>query len=256
VAVSANGWPVLDKAPPAITIPGTPVRLRVRAGDVATVLEMVVRRFHYEVEPLTFAVAESPGYDDWGWAVRNIRGSATVISNHASGTAVDLNATRHPRGARGTFTRRQIKAVRGILAATVDPKSGEPVVRWGEDFHTTVDGMHFEINAGDAAVRRVARKLTPTPRIRDPLEALMAMTEKERKALVLEVVDALLLREIQLGPAAVRELGKPVATVAQLLQAGPAIATDVRQAITVLEAKIEGLPEEVRALVSTSVKVL
>jgi hypothetical protein len=244
MAVSANGWLVLEKAPPVVEVPGTTVRLRVLGGDVATVLTYVARRFHREVEPLTLAVAESPGYDDWGWAVRNVRGSTTVISNHASGTAIDLNATRHPRGARGTFTRKQIKAVRAILAATVDRKTGEPVVRWGEDFHTTVDGMHFEINAPADAVRRVADRLLST-KARDSLEVLMGMTEQQRKALITEFVDALLTREIQLGPAAARELEKPTATVAQLLQAGPAIATDVRQAVAALEARL-----------SSSVKVL
>jgi hypothetical protein len=246
MAVSGNGWLVLTSPPAAVEIPGTTVRLRMRGGEVATVLAYVARRFHREVEPLTLAVAESPGYDDWGWAVRNVRGSTTVISNHASGTAIDLNATRHPRGVQGTFTRKQIKAVRAILAATVDRRTGDPVVRWGEDFHSTVDGMHFEINATADAVERVATRLRgEKPPSRDALEVLMAMSEKERKALVTEIVDAFLTREMQLGPAAVRELGKPTATVAQLLQAGPAIAADVRQAVSELEARL-----------SSSVKVL
>lgn len=257
MTVSQNGWEVLATAPAAIGVPGTPVRLRVRDGDVATVLGEVARRFHLEVEPLTYAVPEAPGYDDWGWAVRNVRGSSTSISNHASGTAIDLNATRHPRGVRGTFTRRQIRAVRAILADLVDGRTRQPVVRWGEDYTTTVDGMHFEINGDVAAVARVAARLRATPKPkRDPLEDVMAMTEKERKQLATELVDAFLSREMQLGPAAARELGVATASVAQLLQAGPAIATDVRQAVSALEATLRGLPEEVRALVNPSVKVL
>lgn len=88
----------------------------------------------------------------------------------------------------------------------------------------------------------------PAPRkpLPDPLEALMALPADERKQLLEDlgdllaprVVDGLLSREIQLGPAAARELGSPTATVTQLLQAGPAVATDVRQAVADLDRKL------------------
>ncbi len=153
--LSANKWPVLYTAPPAITVPGTGVRLRVRPGAVAIVLIEVARRFHEEVESL-----EMPGpKDEWGWAFRPIRGQQSGYSNHASGTAIDLNATRHPRKAKQTFTPEQIGKVRRILAAMQDKDTERRVVRWGEDYHTTVDGMHFEIDAGEAAVGRVAARI-------------------------------------------------------------------------------------------------
>jgi hypothetical protein len=114
----------------------------------------VARRFHEEVEPITGGIR-----DDWGWAYRPIRGRTTGFSNHASATAIDLNATKHPRGAEGTFTAAEKRAVRRILADLVDERTGESVVRWGEDFSTTVDGMHFEINADAGAVDRVANRI-------------------------------------------------------------------------------------------------
>lgn len=153
---SANGWSVLDIAPPAVAVPGTDIRVRLRPGDVATVLTYLAGRFHVEVEPLDMPVREEPGYDDWGWAYRPIRGQTTGFSNHASATAIDLNATRHPRGKHRTFTAKQKAAVRRILDDLRDPATRMPVVRWGEDYSTTVDGMHFEVHADAAAVARVA----------------------------------------------------------------------------------------------------
>jgi hypothetical protein len=153
-ARSQNGWPVLEDSPPAVTIPGTDVRITIRPGDVTTVLQEVARRFHSEVEPITGGVR-----DDWGWAYRPIRGQTSGFSNHASGTAIDLNATQHPRGVKNTFTAREEAAVRRILNDMKDPHTGRSVVRWGEDFSTTIDGMHFEINADPAAVSRVAKTI-------------------------------------------------------------------------------------------------
>jgi hypothetical protein len=154
VAESQNGWTVLEEPPPSVTVPGTDVRLTIRPGDVTVVLLEVARRFHKEVEPITGGVR-----DDWGWAYRPIRGKTTGFSNHASATAIDLNATQHPRGVEGTFTAAEKRAVRRILADLVDERTDEPVVRWGEDYTTTVDGMHFEINADAGAVARVATRI-------------------------------------------------------------------------------------------------
>jgi hypothetical protein len=194
-ARSANGWPVLTEPPPTRVVPGTIVRVSVRPGDVAEVLLEVAARFHAEVERLDLIVWDRGAVvptDDWGWAWRPVRGQTTGYSNHASATAIDLNATRHPRGASGTFTRRQIRAVRRILASTFDAAHGRNVVRWGEDYQSTVDGMHFEIDADAAAVARVAARIrakrVPTPEP-DLLEELMA-TPAERAALVRDIAAA------------------------------------------------------------------
>jgi hypothetical protein len=179
---SQNGWPVLESAPPAVTIPGTDVRITIRPGDVATVLSYLAARFHAEVEQL-----DRGQRDDWGWAYRPIRGQTSGFSNHASATAIDLNATRHPRGVRGTFTAAQQAAVRRILADLRDPANGRPVVRWGEDYTGTVDGMHFEINADARAVARVAAVVRANPA--NLLEDIMA-TPQQRQAFAREVAAA------------------------------------------------------------------
>ena len=175
---SQNGWPVLEAAPPLITVPGCGVRFRVRPGDVAVIFADLVTLFDRRVEDVDTvghpAGAPAPAIaggepskvdDDWSYAYRPVRGKSSGFSNHASGTAIDLNATQHPRGEEGTYSRAQKRAVRTIMSRYVDPQSGRCVVRWGEDYvHNPakgqyVDGMHFEINADAAAVERVVDRL-------------------------------------------------------------------------------------------------
>lgn len=143
---SQNGWPeVVSGHDPRLTsipwVTGT-----VLSGDVATVLTHVAERFDAEVEPIDVA-------SSWGWAHRPVR-AGTDLSNHASGTAIDLNATAHPIGVSGTFTDEQVAAVRAILADVA------PAVRWGGDYDDRPDEMHFEIVADPAAVAAVAARLT------------------------------------------------------------------------------------------------
>lgn len=92
--------------------------------------------------------------DDWGYAERPIRGSSTTLSNHASGTAFDYNATQHPLGVTGTWTRAQKRKINKELRTTY-----EHVIRWGENYNGRVDGMHFEINEDYDEVVRVLKKV-------------------------------------------------------------------------------------------------
>lgn len=138
MATSQNGYRANDRSVISTrNVPGTNVRLAVRNGAPGDLLLEVAARFHREVEAI-----EGPVMDDWGYAERNIRGSSTTLSNHASGTAIDLNAPRHPLGKRGTFTGEQARRIRAIVGATGG------VVRWGGDYTSRADEMHFEINDG------------------------------------------------------------------------------------------------------------
>ena len=103
-----------------------------RAGAVATIFTHLIRRYHNEVEPI-----DRGQLDDWGYAYRAVRGS-TTLSNHASGTGVDLNATKHPfrTSASQNMTPGQIAACRKLVADFA------PVIRWIEGS----DPMHWEIN--------------------------------------------------------------------------------------------------------------
>jgi hypothetical protein len=73
---------------------------------------------------------------------------------------MDLNATRHPLGKVGTFTRAEGSAMRAGLRRAVY----RSVLRWGGDYHGRKDEMHVELVARLAVVRPVARALAKTPR--------------------------------------------------------------------------------------------
>lgn len=143
MARSQNGWTVFDTAPSATTpfITG-----RVRPGDVDVIFTYLGQRFNDEVEHIRKDWS-------WGWAKRNVRGSARVISNHASATANDFNAPAHPLGKRNTFSSKQVDRIRGIL------RDLEGVVRWGGDYRNRADEMHFEVIGNASAVKRVADKI-------------------------------------------------------------------------------------------------
>jgi hypothetical protein len=160
---SQNCWQAFtDGADPLLEVSPW-VTGRLRGGDVRTVLEHVAARFDAEVEPV------DPD-SSWGWGYRAVRGEGEIdpeggeavphggdsLSNHASGTSIDLNATEHPLGATGTFTDAQVAALREILGEVA------PVVAWGGDF-ARPDEMHFEIVGDAAAVAEVAARLRGEP---------------------------------------------------------------------------------------------
>ncbi|WP_146840467.1 M15 family metallopeptidase, partial [Cellulomonas hominis] len=147
---SQNCWPAItDNEDPRLE-PSPWITGRVLGGDVRTVLDHVAQRFDAEVEPVDVA-------SSWGWAYRSVRGEDEALSNHASGTSIDLNATEHPLGSSGTFTDDQVAAIRAILAEV------SPVVAWGGDFDGRLDEMHFEIVGDAEAVAEVAARLRGEP---------------------------------------------------------------------------------------------
>jgi hypothetical protein len=152
--VSQNGWPV-DPPRSARTIPGTNVRLTVADGPAGDVLMHVLGQLQKRVEDISLNSTKGEP-DDWGYANRPVRGSKAV-SNHASATAVDINATRHGLGAVGTFSPAQEEEINRILGEV------DNVVRWGGDYSGRKDEMHFEINATQEEVARVAERLSQAP---------------------------------------------------------------------------------------------
>ncbi|GAA5035989.1 hypothetical protein GCM10023258_38470 [Terrabacter aeriphilus] len=159
-ATSQNGWPAGSSSTvplATLSVGAATFPAGVRRGDVHVVLGYVARRFDSEVEALVKGWC-------WGHSYRPISGS-TTLSNHSSGTAIDLNAPRHPLGKSGTFTAAQRSRIRAILT------SCNGVVRWGGDYSGRKDEMHFEINVrpGDARLAALAKRIggsgggTPTP---------------------------------------------------------------------------------------------
>lgn len=160
---SQNGWSANDIRVTSVqTVPGTTRKIRLRTGDVGYLLTRIAAFIDHNVEDIEGGV-----FDDWGYAERVIR-DGVELSNHASGTAADINATQHPLAVTGTWSAAEKAAIHTHLRDYIDPATGHNVIRWGEDYVNRKDGMHFEIVANAAAVSRVATKLrgqhaTPPP---------------------------------------------------------------------------------------------
>lgn len=160
IGTSQNGWVVYDETSHFVRTQVAGVGFWSATPDVAYILDDYTLWFHNTIEKLTLPVKVFPGYDDWSYNVRSVRGQTSGYSNHSSATARDLNATLHPRGVRGSFTASQRRLMAERQMRYKDPLTGISVIRLGE-FYTIspVDGMHVEINASPAAVARVVAHL-------------------------------------------------------------------------------------------------
>lgn len=148
-AYSQNGFTANDRSVIAqYTVPGTNLRIALRKGDASVILLEYLRRYNLEVEPLS----HDP-QDLWGYAERTIRGSATVLSNHASGTAVDCRAQAHPLGVKNTFTPEKKAALLNLVAWF------EGALRWGGSYSGRVDEMHGELDGSAELIARIANKV-------------------------------------------------------------------------------------------------
>jgi murein L,D-transpeptidase YcbB/YkuD len=162
MANSYNGW--LASKNPAdfgglskLVVAGESFAPGVRSGDVHTVLQYVAEQLHRRVEPVF-----KQGWheaDDWGYHFKANANNPNQLSCHASGTAFDYNATRHPNGKKNTFTAIQFVEIDRILAEV------DNAVTQLRGY----DEMHFEIRGNAAKIGAVARKLrggsqSPEPR--------------------------------------------------------------------------------------------
>jgi hypothetical protein len=146
---SYNGYPA-SKDPAEIKIKSYPVKGTDRklkcAESVGPLLAAFAAEFHTLIEPI-----DEGTYDDWGYAFRMVRGSTDRLSCHSSGSAVDLNATKHPLGKAGTFPAEKIPMLRALAK-----KYG---LKWGGDFKSRPDDMHFEVEISPAKAKALIESL-------------------------------------------------------------------------------------------------
>ena len=146
---SYNGWPASkDQGEIGIKsypVPGTLIKLRC-ADKVAPLLVGFAAEFHNLIEPLDVGAN-----DDWGFCYRMVRGTTDKLSNHSSGTAIDLNASRHPLGQLGTFEAGKVPMLRALAH-----KWG---LTWGGDYKSRKDEMHFEISIDAVKVAALIKKI-------------------------------------------------------------------------------------------------
>lgn len=146
---SYNGYPA-SKDPDEIKIKsyrvrGTDRKLRC-ASSVGPLLAAFAAEFHELIEPI-----DEGTFDDWGYAFRMVRGTTDKLSCHSSGTAIDLNATKHPLGKYDTFPAEKVPMIRALAK-----KYG---LKWGGDFKSRPDDMHFEVNVTPEKAQKLITKL-------------------------------------------------------------------------------------------------
>lgn len=156
MAVSQNGWPALQADSKYLTTINIPtkqgvVRLRLRGGSAGFLLAHMILWWADRVEPVIGKIL-----DDWGYAYRPIREGQT-LSNHSSGTAADVNATRWPLGTDHMPAWMKVRIRARLLLY-------RGCIRWGGDYHYRLDQMHLEINKNLTTCEKRARRLMRSPR--------------------------------------------------------------------------------------------
>lgn len=147
-AISYNGWPASKDVESirikSYPIKGTNIKLRC-AYFAAPLLVAFAEAFHELIEPI-----DGGTLDDWGYCYRDVRGVPGKLSNHASGTAIDLNASRHILGKAGTFPAEKVPMILALAK-----KYG---LTWGGTW-LRKDEMHFEIGQNPVKTAKLIETL-------------------------------------------------------------------------------------------------
>lgn len=145
-----NDWPISDDkkkigvvkfAPKGIDFPGG-----VKGGDVHYLLTDLCEHLH-------LIEAMHAGWC-WGWAPRPNKNNTRRPSRHAAGIAIDYNAPSHPNGKAGTWSKTKKDKINALLKGRY-----RNLIRWGENYNSTIDGMHFEVNGTPAEIAGLVRAL-------------------------------------------------------------------------------------------------
>ena len=131
---SQNGWPA---SPTSSDIDIVSVKMDLKEGrktarvtsSTAGAFEEIIRWWEKNIEPV-----KTLGSFNY----RSIRGATSTLSNHSSGTAIDINAADHPLGAEGT--------VPSNMHSKIGAKARSLGLKWGGDYNGRKDEMHFEVN--------------------------------------------------------------------------------------------------------------
>lgn len=199
MAKSYNGWPASSDRSVIGVVNFYPVSsvqfpAGVKGGDVHVVLGWLVKALHTRVEPIMV----EPGC--WGHVYRSNVNNPDTLSCHASGTAIDYNAPKHPNGVGGTWTSAQYAEITKILNQL------ENVVRMLKGY----DEMHFEIRGSYSDVKRVADKIRAgTLGTGSTTGADMALTDADKTYIAQKLNES----EAQIMGAIRAELAEAVHTI-------------------------------------------
>ena len=141
MTTSLNGWKYPADSLVTLPVPGANRRLRLNAL-CAPLLLAVAADYHRTVRPIDVGTTDDGGYCD-----RDARAASGRKSNHANGTAIDLNwsqeGAQNSKWGRTFFATAKAKAAVAIMR-----KRYGSCVQWGGDWKNFKDYMHWEIKPG------------------------------------------------------------------------------------------------------------
>ena len=137
---SLNGWPVPPKELKKFKVPGANRNITLDK-DAGRPLIALVADYHKNVR----AIDQGPT-DEGGYADRDARSAPGKKSNHASGTAVDINWSEE--GAMGSnWGKKFFSDVTNAAKVLILKKRYGAILQWGGDWKAK-DYMHWEIKPG------------------------------------------------------------------------------------------------------------
>lgn len=144
---SINGWPVPPTSLRTFAVPGTTRRITCDR-DAGRILVAIAADYHRLIRAI-----DKGRIDDGGYAARDARNAPGQLSNHASGTAIDLNWSEE--GAQGSNWGRKLfhaaargaSAIRARAGIAILKRRYGKLVQWGGDWRAQ-DWMHWEIRKG------------------------------------------------------------------------------------------------------------
>lgn len=140
MTTSLNGWPVPPKQLKTFKVPGANRRLTLDK-DAGRILVALAADYHKTVRKIDIGRV-----DDGGYANRDANGAPGKKSNHASGTAIDLNWSEE--GAQGSaWGQKFFNRPDNIAKIKLLKKRYGSILVWGGDWRAK-DYMHWEIKPG------------------------------------------------------------------------------------------------------------
>ena len=137
---SLNSWPAPPPKLKTFQVPGANRRLTCDA-DAGRILVALAADYHATVRAIDVGQV-----DDGGYNYRPAAGNTRRLSNHASGTAIDLNWREE--GAQGSaLGAKFFAAAKNRLAVEALKRRYGRWVQWGGDWRAK-DYMHWEIKPG------------------------------------------------------------------------------------------------------------
>jgi len=159
--ISLNGWPVIEgRGDPRLatgTVPGTSRKLTTRKEALPLFLA-IAADWHRWIHPI-----DQGAWDEGGYMNRDARAVPGRKSNHASGTAVDIDwgSVGAPTAANRLYWARKDKRSR-----IEQIKKVYRIINWGGDWSgSNFDPMHIELKRGTSVgdVAAVIKKLGIKP---------------------------------------------------------------------------------------------